>query len=252
MDRRQFLASAAALGVIGIWASRSTAAPSRIAWREDRALYPQGVASGDPDAHSVVLWTRRPFEQGEQHVLTVEVARDATFRRVVATARVPVLAAADWTCRAIVGGLLPATVYWYRFTDDAGTGSRIGRTITAPRATRFSHNGGRRFVAASTVKIAIMLELFRQMEARAHSLDERVRNSITGAIEPCDASDTLAKPCYDYKGLSRTRAYLEKLTESLRAVGIDVYQIDHEDANGQFEINFNEYFIFFGNYYNFR
>ena len=64
------------------------------------------------------------------------------------------------------------------------------------------------------------------------------RNGVTGAIEPCDGSDTLAKPCYDYKGLSRTRAYLEKLTESLRAVGIDVYQIDHEDANGQFEINY--------------
>ncbi len=64
------------------------------------------------------------------------------------------------------------------------------------------------------------------------------RNGVTGAIEPCDASDVLAKPCYDYKGLSRTRAYLERLTESLRAVGIDVYQIDHEDANGQFEINY--------------
>ena len=51
-------------------------------------------------------------------------------------------------------------------------------------------------------------------------------------------SDTLAKPCYDYKGFSRTRVFLEKLTESMRAVGIDVYQIDHEDANGQFEINY--------------
>ena len=79
------------------------------------------------------------------------------------------------------------------------------------------------------------------------------RNSLTGSIEPCDGSDTLAKPCYDYKGLSRTRAYLERLTESLRAVGIDVYQIDHEDANGQFEINYTytdcltscDHYIFF-------
>jgi glutamine synthetase len=79
------------------------------------------------------------------------------------------------------------------------------------------------------------------------------RNSLTGAIEPCDGSDVLAKPCYDYKGLSRTRTYLEKLTESLRAVGIDVYQIDHEDANGQFEINYTytdcltscDHYIFF-------
>jgi len=135
MDRRQFLASAASLGIMGMWATRSAAAPSRVAWREDRASFPQGVASGDPDDHSVVLWTRRPFAQGERQTLTVEVARDANFRSVVARARTPVLAAADWTCRALVGGLSPARTYWYRFTDDSGAGSRVGRTITAPRAT---------------------------------------------------------------------------------------------------------------------
>ncbi len=59
-----------------------------------------------------------------------------------------------------------------------------------------------------------------------------------GTFGPADASDALEKPCYDYKGLSRSRAFLERLVESLLAVGIDVYQIDHEDANGQFEINF--------------
>lgn len=134
MDRREFLASAAVIGVIGVWATRSVAAPSRIVWREDRRLYPQGVASGDPDEHSVVLWTRRPFDEGERHMLTIEVALDADFRRVVAKAPAPVLAAADWTCRALVGGLSPATTYWYRFTDETGAGSRVGRTITAPSA----------------------------------------------------------------------------------------------------------------------
>lgn len=59
-----------------------------------------------------------------------------------------------------------------------------------------------------------------------------------GRLGPVDASDGLDKPCYDYKGLSRSRAFLEKLVNALVAVGIDVYQIDHEDANGQFEINF--------------
>jgi alkaline phosphatase D len=135
MDRRRFLASAASLGITGMWATRSAAASSRVVWREDRASFPQGVASGDPDDHSVVLWTRRPFDQGERHELIVEVARDADFRSVVARARAPVLAAADWTCRALVGGLLPATTYWHRFTDDSGAGSRVGRTITAPRAS---------------------------------------------------------------------------------------------------------------------
>lgn len=59
-----------------------------------------------------------------------------------------------------------------------------------------------------------------------------------GSYGPADASDRLDKPCYDYKGLSRSRAFLEKLVDALTQVGIDVYQIDHEDANGQFEINF--------------
>ncbi|MBX3566248.1 MAG: alkaline phosphatase D family protein [Sphingomonas sp.] len=135
MDRRRFMASAASLGVCAIWAGRGAAVPSRVARHEDRTLYPQGVASGDPDDHSVVLWTRRPFSEGARHELTVEVALDAEFRRVVATAKAPVLAAADWTCRAMVGGLSPATIYWYRFSDDSGAGSRVGRTITAPRVS---------------------------------------------------------------------------------------------------------------------
>lgn len=59
-----------------------------------------------------------------------------------------------------------------------------------------------------------------------------------GELLPVDKSDTLDKPCYDYKGLSRSREFLERLVESLQAVDFDVYQIDHEDANGQFEINY--------------
>jgi glutamine synthetase len=59
-----------------------------------------------------------------------------------------------------------------------------------------------------------------------------------GHIHPFEDSDTLQKPCYDYKGITRQSVFLEKLTESLIEVGLDVYQIDHEDANGQFEINY--------------
>ena len=59
-----------------------------------------------------------------------------------------------------------------------------------------------------------------------------------GKLSPADTTDDLEKPCYDYKGLARQRSFLEKISESLGQVGLDVYQIDHEDANGQFEINF--------------
>ena len=65
-----------------------------------------------------------------------------------------------------------------------------------------------------------------------------VRFDEKGHLHPHDPSDTLQKPCYDYKSLTRHAAFLEKLTESLRSIGMDVYQIDHEDANGQFEINY--------------
>lgn len=65
-----------------------------------------------------------------------------------------------------------------------------------------------------------------------------LKRGAGGEILPCDDSDTLAKPCYDYKGLSRARNFLERLVDALRAVDIDVYQIDHEDSNGQFEINY--------------
>ena len=131
VDRRDFLVAAAAIGASLAWSGRARA--STRPWRERRDLYADGVASGDPESDSVILWTRRPFEGAVRAMLTAEVALDPGFRRVVSTARVPISAQADWTCRVLVAGLKPATVYWYRFTDDSGAGSRIGRTITAPR-----------------------------------------------------------------------------------------------------------------------
>ena len=65
-----------------------------------------------------------------------------------------------------------------------------------------------------------------------------LRRTEQGQLAPFDPSDGSDKPCYDYKGLARVSAVLDDLSRHLRAVGIDVYQIDHEDANGQFEINF--------------
>jgi alkaline phosphatase D len=131
LNRRDFLQAAAAMGASLAWSGPARASQSK--WREARTFYPQGVASGDPDPNSVILWTRRSYAQGNRHNLTVEVAEDEAFRRVIAKAPAPVSASADWTSRVLVGGLEPARTYWYRFTDSEGNGSRIGRTITAPR-----------------------------------------------------------------------------------------------------------------------
>jgi alkaline phosphatase D len=130
-SRRRFMALAGAFGASAAWAS-SRARPSRVKWVERRDLYAEGVGSGDPQADSVLLWTRRPFDGAKSERLLVEVAEDEGFERVIATATTHVAAASDWTTRVLVSGLQPAHVYWYRFSDANGFGSRVGRTITAP------------------------------------------------------------------------------------------------------------------------
>ena len=53
-----------------------------------------------------------------------------------------------------------------------------------------------------------------------------------------DNVDTLAKACYDFKGIANVMGYLRDMMDGMSRVGWDVYQSDHEDANGQYEINF--------------
>jgi len=52
------------------------------------------------------------------------------------------------------------------------SGGVIGATIVAPSGDTFEYNGARRFRAASTVKIPIMIELFRQIDRGERSLDD--------------------------------------------------------------------------------
>ena len=143
LSRRQFIAVAGALGATMGWADAKTS-PSSLAWRERRDLFTEGVASGDPATDSVLLWTRYSAGGTAEAVpLTVEVAEDPAFERVVATARTRALAAADHTCRVLIGGLRPGQTYWYRFATERGEGSRLGRTRTAypandPRPVRFT------------------------------------------------------------------------------------------------------------------
>jgi alkaline phosphatase D len=136
ITRRKFIKLAASFGAVLAWPT-SRARGSQVLWRERREFYPQGVASADPLPDSVILWTRRPpladpLANNVASKLRVEIAADSGFRRVVATSEANLSADSDWTCRVLVGGLRPAHVYWYRFTDDHGFGSRVGRTITAP------------------------------------------------------------------------------------------------------------------------
>src|SRR5690349_7584266 len=134
-SRRALLAQAAAMGAalaLGQSCAHTTTGPRT----ERRDLYPQGVASGDPAPDSVILWTRRVPDAGASaHHLAEEVARDSAFADIVARGDASVTPATDWTCRFLAAGLEPSHEYWYRFVDEAGHMSRVGRTLTAPAET---------------------------------------------------------------------------------------------------------------------
>ena len=66
ISRRSFLKAAAAIGASLAWVG--PARGSRVIWHERRDLYPQGVASGDPDAIRSNEEVKRAY-LGDQHVV---------------------------------------------------------------------------------------------------------------------------------------------------------------------------------------
>jgi glutamine synthetase len=66
-----------------------------------------------------------------------------------------------------------------------------------------------------------------------------VRRREDGSIEPADPLDTLEKPCYDMRGLTRSLDFVSAVAKHITGLGWDNYATDHEDANGQFEQNFD-------------
>ncbi len=67
-----------------------------------------------------------------------------------------------------------------------------------------------------------------------------VKRNPDGSIAVWDEAgfDKLDKPCYDYKGISQPLPFLKELNDCMTSLGWGNYQTDHEDANGQYEVNF--------------
>merc|ERR1711879_651062 len=108
--------------------------------------------------------------------------------------------------RTVAAGLCPHCLRWLR--EQRTVPLRLSRCIeeanSAPDRQRLD----------SEYRSGTKFSLFKRNE--------------DGSLGMVDESDNLDKPCYDYKGLSRSREFLEKFVESLQAVDYDVYQIDHE------------------------
>ncbi|WP_066556138.1 type III glutamate--ammonia ligase [Croceicoccus bisphenolivorans] len=54
-----------------------------------------------------------------------------------------------------------------------------------------------------------------------------------------DDADTQSKPCYDQQALMRRYDIITEICDSMLELGWQPYQNDHEDANGQFEMNWH-------------
>ena len=65
-----------------------------------------------------------------------------------------------------------------------------------------------------------------------------VRRTEDGGIEVADPLDTLDLPCYDMRALTRNLDFVSEVSKAITWLGWDNYATDHEDANGQFEQNF--------------
>jgi glutamine synthetase len=65
-----------------------------------------------------------------------------------------------------------------------------------------------------------------------------VRKRPDGGIEIADPLDTLELPCYDMRALTRNLDFVSQVSTFVTKLGWDNYATDHEDANGQFEQNF--------------
>ncbi|WP_026909423.1 alkaline phosphatase D family protein [Patulibacter minatonensis] len=135
ISRRDLLAAggagAVALSFGGVFAGRASALP--------RGAYPfvAGVASGEPAADSIVLWTRialdslgRDAVKGQVPV-TWELAEDQNLTRIVARGVQTATKADGHSVHVEVPKLKPGREYWYRFYAN-GEASALGRTRTAP------------------------------------------------------------------------------------------------------------------------
>jgi glutamine synthetase len=54
-----------------------------------------------------------------------------------------------------------------------------------------------------------------------------------------DGKDNAAKPCYDQQALMRRYDVIAEICDYMQELNWGAYQNDHEDANGQFEMNWN-------------
>ncbi|GAQ89233.1 alkaline phosphatase D [Klebsormidium nitens] len=94
--------------------------------------FQHGIASGDPTATQVILWTRvTPVAADTRALVYFKVAADSGLNTIVTQGAVATDAGVDWTVKVDVTGLTPSTTYYYQFYSGSAK-SAVGRTRTLP------------------------------------------------------------------------------------------------------------------------
>ncbi len=87
-------------------------------------------------------------------------------------------------------------------------------------------------VLAQAAEMGFGMNLGIEAEVFVLKQDERGRLSVP------NPDDRLTKPCYDARGFMEQFHWLDRMASSINDLGWDLYSFDHEDANGQFEFDF--------------
>lgn len=98
---------------------------------DPRVRYDHGVASGDPLADRVIIWTRVTPETAGPVTVMWQVATDEAFSNLVVQDRATTDASRDYTVKVDAAGLAAGTTYYYRFMVGRQV-SPIGKTKTLP------------------------------------------------------------------------------------------------------------------------
>ncbi|WP_299082708.1 alkaline phosphatase D family protein [uncultured Paraglaciecola sp.] len=130
--RRDFLRIAATTSGSLVVSTQLTGCASFSKPALSSATFTHGVASGDPLASSVILWSRAlPVSPQSQVTVAYEVSLDNEFKQVIRSGSLTTDASKDFTLKLDVTGLAPATSYYYRFIS-AENQSVVGHTKTLP------------------------------------------------------------------------------------------------------------------------
>ncbi len=140
LSRRAVLKSLSTLGLAPLLnacvdssSPASGAAPGVDESQQPPSSFKHGVASGDPYARSVLLWTRVTPERDADITVHWLIAADPELTEVVDSGSFTTNAGRDYTVKVVAEGLKPQTHYWYQFRAGDAT-SAVGRTKTAPTA----------------------------------------------------------------------------------------------------------------------